>query len=89
MKNQNRSKNDFYDDNRVIADMNIDGMPASIFRRKPFRGQKNGGNEEVRLTKEEKRTIIKGIASSYIVFTVLFFGLLALFILFCMKIWLK
>lgn len=91
MARDKMNNDDFFDDSRVIADMSIDGMPGSIFRRKPFGlfRQKNDNNEDVKLTKEQRRAIIKGIAASYIIFGVVFFGLFALFLLFCTKVWLK
>jgi len=86
-----KQKNDFFDDGRVIADMNIDGMPGSVFRRKPFGHSwfKTETRETTVLTKEQRRAIMQGIAASYIIFGVVFFGLFALFILFCTKVWFK
>ncbi|NLY18062.1 MAG: hypothetical protein GX045_03715 [Clostridiaceae bacterium] len=91
MAEDKREKQDFYDDGRIIADMSIDGMPGSIFRRKSSvqSWRKNDKTDDIKLTKEERRTIMQGVAASYIIFGVVFFGLFALFILFCIKIWFK
>lgn len=91
MAEHKREKQDFYDDGRIIADMSIDGMPGSIFRRKSSvqSWRKNDKTDDIKLTKEERRTIMQGVAASYIIFGVVFFGLFALFILFCIKIWFK
>ncbi|NMA95506.1 MAG: hypothetical protein GX974_05660 [Clostridiales bacterium] len=81
----------FVDDKRVIADMNIEGMPHSIFRG----SRANKLNEPVeksqdpKLTKDEQKSLFLGVLSSYILFGVAIFGSFALFILFCIKVWFK
>ncbi len=89
MKGDKIRKEDFSDDGRVIADMRIDGMPGSFFRRKSQAAQvsKDSAREEARIPKDERRAIICGIAVSYILFGAVFFGLIALLILFCTKVW--
>ncbi|MDD4297473.1 MAG: hypothetical protein PHC69_11060 [Ruminiclostridium sp.] len=91
MGKEKKSKNNNFDDNRVIADMNIDGMPGSMFRRKTFNESeiKKDKKEAVEISKDERRAIVRDIATSYILFGVIFFGLLALFLLFYTKVWLK
>jgi hypothetical protein len=93
MGKEKKSVNNNFDDNRVIADMNIDGMPSSMFRRKTFNESdiKKEKKEavEIEISKDERRAIVRGIATSYILFGVIFFGLLALFLLFYTKVWLK
>lgn len=79
------------DDGRVIANMNIDGMPRSIIRRTSFDefGKKKEKKEPIKLSKEEFKSILLGVVSSYIIFGVVVFGAFALFILFCIKVWFK
>jgi len=86
-----KKRQDFFDDGRVIADMSIDGMPGSMFKRKPISQScpKKDNKEAVKLTKDQRRGIMHGIAASYIIFGVVFFGLFALFILFCTEVWFK
>lgn len=82
---------DFVDDGRVIANMNVDGMPRSIFRRTAFDefGKVKEKKEPVMLTKEERRSIFFGMLLSYLLFAVIVFGSFALFILFCINVWFK
>lgn len=79
------------DDGRVIANMNLDGMPRSVFRRTAFDefGKTKEKKETVKLTKQERRSILLGVVTSYILFAVIVFGVFALFILFCIKVWFK
>lgn len=96
---QNRRKESDFDDGRVIADMSIDGMPRPILRRPApktaaapgvsgFVGARPG-EDAVKLTKREYYRVTGGIAASYIFFGVMVFGIFALFILFCTKIWFR
>jgi hypothetical protein len=86
-----RKTKDFEDDGRVIANMNIDGMPRSIIRRTAFDefGKTKEKKEPVKISKEERRSILFGVLSSYVLFAVIVFGAFALFILFCINVWFK
>ncbi|MDD4493680.1 MAG: hypothetical protein PHV32_04930 [Eubacteriales bacterium] len=86
-----KHKEEFFDDGRVIANMNIDGMPRTSFKRTAFDGIRKVKTkpEEAKLTKEERRSVIGGIVTSYILFGIIVFGAFALFILFCIKVWFK
>ncbi|HHV58804.1 MAG TPA: hypothetical protein GXX49_00625 [Clostridiaceae bacterium] len=90
MKEKKNSNGDF-DDGRVIANMDIDGIPPSIFKIFAFgrRKKKNDEKDAVKIANEEKRRIAAAIAFSYILFGIVFFGIFALFILFCLKVWFK
>jgi hypothetical protein len=91
-KPQEKKKKDvFVDDGRVIANMNVDGMPRSPFRRKAFDefGARAEKREEIRLTRPEKRAVAGGVFLSYLLFGIIFFGGLALFIWFCVSVWFK
>lgn len=96
LKKKNKA-DDFIDDGRVIANMNIDGVPQSVFRSvfRPKRthfdefGKVSEEKEPVRLTKKERREVIFGVILSHLVFTLIVFGVFALFILFCVKVWFK
>jgi hypothetical protein len=91
IEEKKRKKLEDWDDGRVIANMNVDGMPRSPFRRKAFDefGFKKEKTEPVRLSREERRAIGLGIAVSYLLYGLVIFGGLALFILFCVKVWFK
>lgn len=90
MKKGKKAQN-FVDDGRVIANMNIDGMPRSIIRRTAFNefSRKKEKKESVKLSKQERRSIIFGVVASYVLFAVIVFGAFALFILFSINFWFK
>ena len=72
------------DDGRVVANMNVDGMPWYMRSRKPETPQNNDLSD---LTKEETREIIKGaMKAGLLVGSVFFVGFLV-FILICVLIW--
>lgn len=79
------------DDGRVIANMNIDGMPRSIVRRTAFDefGVKQEKKSPAQLSKKEFRSVLFGVISSYALYGAIVFGAFALFILFCTKVWFK
>lgn len=86
-----KQKYEFVDDGRVIANMNIEGLPRSIVKRKAFDefGKAEEKKEAVELTRKERWSIFLGVVSSHLVFALIVFGSLALFILFCIKVWFK
>jgi hypothetical protein len=99
-----KKANSLNDDGRVFADMSIDGMPPSLFGsikkafgvcgRKRCKEQKKTNSEKsfFKLDREEKKqrlAISLGVFSSYLVFTLVFFGIIALFFLFSQFIWFK
>ncbi|HHU78141.1 MAG: hypothetical protein ACOX27_08400 [Caldicoprobacterales bacterium] len=90
MKKKKRTT-DFVDDGRVIANMNIDGMPRSLIRRTAFDefGKKKEKKDTIQLTKEERRSIVLGTVASHLLFAIIVFGSFALFILFCIKVWFR
>ena len=90
MKKGKKAQN-FVDDGRVIANMNIDGMSRSIIRRTAFNefSRKKEKKESVKLSKQERRSIIFGVVASYVLFAVIVFGAFALFILFSINFWFK
>ncbi|MDD4496295.1 MAG: hypothetical protein PHV32_18470 [Eubacteriales bacterium] len=98
-----KRRKEFFDDGRVIANMNIDGMPGTGFMAKTSApaGSFNVGAaveqtgyidleaEKIKPTKRERFSVIGGIVTSYLVFGIVVFGAFALFILFCTKVWFK
>ncbi len=88
---EKKRKHEFVDDGRVIANMNIDGMPHTIVKRKAFDefGKTEEKKETIKLTKKERWSVLFGVVTSHLVFVIIVFGSLALFILFCIKVWFK
>lgn len=79
------------DDGRVIASMNIDGMPwyqpSPSQRQEKLPSGRKSNPDFSDLTKEETREIIKGaIKASLLIAGVFILGML-LFILFCLYVW--
>lgn len=92
MRKNGPKKNDFIDDGRVIANMNVEGMPGSVFRRrKAFDefGMKAEKKEPVHLMRRERLAVFLGMMTSYLLYALAVFGALGLFIFFCIKIWFR
>ena len=73
------------DDGRVIADMNVEGMPCYQKDRKEKRPEK----EPLELTKEEKKAVTLGMMKAMYLVVGIFIGVYFLFLLFCVFVWLK
>lgn len=72
------------DDGRVIASMNVEGMPWHSPRTEsPQEGEK------IELTKAEKRAMLWGVLKASFLVLGIFALCFALFILFCDYIWLR
>jgi hypothetical protein len=86
-----KEKPEFFDDGRVIANMNVDGMPRAPFRRKAFDefGTVPPEQAESRLSRQEHRAAVRAVIFSYLLFGLAFFGGLALIILFCVYVWFR
>lgn len=88
-----KKRDEWVDDGRVIANMDVDGMPYT-FRRGARRnydafGKKKQKGDPIELTKKEKRSIAWGTASAYLLVMVVFITGFGLFLLFVSKIWAK
>ena len=73
-----RKRDEFEDDGRTIADMNVDGMPWYLEKR-----EKQPEQEKIELTKEEGRAMMGGILKATLLATLAFGVGLTLFILLC------
>ena len=71
-------REEFEDDGRTIADMNVDGMPWYLEKR-----EKQPEQEKIELTKEEGRAMMGGILKATLLVTLAFGVGLTLFILLC------
>ena len=88
-----KKRDEWEDDGRVIANMDVDGMPYT-FRRGARRnydafGKKKIKSDPIDLTKKEKRSIAWGAASAYLLVLAAFVVGFGLFFLFASKVWLK
>ncbi|MFA5449867.1 MAG: hypothetical protein WC292_05465 [Clostridia bacterium] len=86
MKKQNKKKkiDTFEDDGRVIAPMNVDGMPWYT----PKRSQ-TSDQEQPPLDKKETRSFMFSALLAALLVSAVFIIAAALLILFATKIWLK
>ena len=75
------------DDGRVIASMNVDGMPwyqrSQLFER----NKREQASDFSDLTKEETREIVKGAMKASLLIAGIFILAMLLFILFCLYVW--
>lgn len=87
-----RKKEEWVDDGRVIANMNVEGLPDVFYkrnRRKRFDefGEIPVKKEPVKLTREERRAISHGVSFAFIAALLVFAVLFMLFLIFCSKVW--
>jgi len=77
------------DDGRVIASMNVDGMPW--YQKSPRQTAHNmhSSSDYEDLTKEETREIIKGALKASLLIVGIFILAMLLFILFCIFVWFR
>lgn len=87
MANQRKLHDD--DDGRVIANMNVDGMPW--YQRSQRRIEKTSvarpHSDFSDLTREETREIIRGALKASLLIAGVFILAMLLFILFCLYVW--
>lgn len=73
------------DDGRVIANMNVEGMPWYS----PHKDGKGQKKEPLDLTKEERRALTGGMLKAAFLIVGVVAVVYLLFILFCVFVWLK
>ena len=74
------------DDGRVVANMNIDGMPWYI-REHRSRNQRPSEGSDLYLSKEEERALVWGSIKAGLLIAGIFILGAFLFILFCLYVW--
>lgn len=86
-----KKKEAFVDDGRVIANMNVEGMPWYSGVPETSAQQNNGKNEEhpIELTGREKAAMTRGVMAAALLVAAVFIGVFALFILFCVFVWFR
>ena len=80
-------KNHEDDDGRVIASMNVDGMPWYQRGERFDKFRREQASDFSDLTKEEEREIIKGALKASLLIAGVFILAMLIFILFCLYIW--
>ncbi len=75
------------DDGRVIASMNVDGMPWYQRSQRFDRNRREQASDFSDLTKEESREIVKGAMKAALLIAGVFILAMLLFILFCLYVW--
>ncbi len=76
---RNRKEN-FEDDGRTIADMNVDGMPW-------YEPKRQDNAEKIELTPSEQRALIGNALKAALLVAAIFGLVYFLFILFCTHVW--
>jgi hypothetical protein len=79
-----RKKEEFIDDGRTIANMNVDGMPWYIDEAKR---KKTESEPPMQLSRKERRAMLTGIMAAVLLVGLVFAVAILLFILFCIHIW--
>lgn len=80
-----KKKQNDWDDGRTIASMNVDGMPWYAPQKKNNKAE----GDELRLTKKETWAMLRGVLGASMLVALVFVAVFALFILFCVFVWLK
>lgn len=75
------------DDGRVIASMNVDGMPWYQRSQRFENNKREQASDFSDLTKEETREIVKGAMKASLLIAGIFILAMLLFILFCLYVW--
>ncbi len=75
------------DDGRVIANMNVDGMPWYQRSERFERNKREQASDFSDLTKEETREIVKGALKASLMIAGVFILAMLVFILFCLYVW--
>ena len=90
MKKRNRKIYDD-DDGRVVSSMNVDGMPwyNEGLETKPDTDSTDRDEEQLELTREEKRAIASGVFAASALVAGIFILAGFLFVLFCKFVWLR
>ena len=73
------------DDGRVIANMNVDGMPWYVDAAK----KKDASSQELDLTKEESKAVLWGTVKAGLLIASVFVVAALIFILFCIHVWFR
>ncbi|MFA5561700.1 MAG: hypothetical protein WDA00_03590 [Eubacteriales bacterium] len=102
MSKKPRKKKEYDDDDgRTIANMNVEGMPWYQKRahddtpadpQSPAgegAGDAGADNQPITLTKTEGRAMMRGVLLAAFLVGAVFFGAIALFILFCIYVWFR
>ena len=83
-----KKKEPFVDDGRVIANMNVEGMPW--YQEVPHTNSQKDGNEPpLEITRKEKAALMRGVLGAALFVAFIFIAVFGLFILFCVFVWLK
>ena len=84
-----KKREPFVDDGRVIANMNVEGMP--LYKYIPDTSAAGASKEQppIELTAQEKRAMMRGVMSAALLITFIFVAVFAAFICFCVFVWFK
>ena len=81
-----KKKEKFVDDGRVIAPMNVEGMPWYVQKRQP-RAAGDSSPIPEKMTRRESAAFASGVLKAALLVTFAFVGVFFLFILFCIYVW--
>lgn len=92
MAKKRQKRDEWVDDGRVIASMNVEGMPG--YRRQKRRAYDEFGavkpaSEPVELTRSERRAIRKGVITAALTLVGVVVVIAVLVMLFLTKVWLR
>jgi len=83
-----RKRLEDYDDGRVIAPMNVDGMPWYKPDRRPRESEVSAG-DPVHLTRRENIAFSFGVLKAVLLIAFVYIAVMLGFILFCTNVWFR
>ncbi|MGN1147952.1 MAG: hypothetical protein ACI4TB_05985 [Lachnospiraceae bacterium] len=82
-----KKREKFVDDGRTVANMNVEGMPWYNPALSDTPDKEKKSSEPLELTGKETAAIMKGVLAAALLVALVFVGVFALFILFCVFVW--
>ena len=82
-----KKRDEFVDDGRTIANMNVEGMPWYDKKTEEIKKMNASKSDLPELDREGKGALMWGVIAAALLSGLVFAGAMFLFILFCVKVW--
>ncbi len=82
-----KKREEFVDDGRTIANMNVEGMPWYDKKTEEIKKMNASESDLPELDREGKSALLWGVIGAALLIAAVFAGAMFLFILFCVKVW--
>ena len=82
-----KKREEFVDDGRTIANMNVEGMPWYDKKTEEIKKMNASKSELPELDREGKSALMWGVIAAALLIGLVFAGVIFLFLLFCVNVW--